>query len=87
MNSELEQYLPLVRAVAKRYTSEENELEELITAGTIGLMEAEEKFDKDSGVRFISFAVWFIRRSIESCVKCRQDGNNGSTFHEKRDLD
>lgn len=69
MDTELEQSLPFVKAIAKRYSANETELEELITAGAIGLMEAEKQFDKESGFRFISFAVWFIRRSIESHLK------------------
>ena len=66
MDSELEKYLPFVKAIAKRYTSDEGEIQELIDAGTIGLAEAAERFDEGWGIRFIIFAVWYIRRSIES---------------------
>lgn len=87
MDSELEKYLPFVKAIAKRYTSNEAEMEELIAAGTIGLAEAAEMFDEGSGIRFITYAVWFIRRSIESCIKSKKDGKVGPTSREKRNLD
>ena len=75
MDTELEQYLPFVKAVAKRYTTNKSDLEELIKVGCVGLVEAKEKYDNDSEIRFISFAVWFIRRSIESYLK-------GKGFHQ-----
>ena len=68
MDSELEKYLPFVKAIAKRYTSDEGEIQELLEAGSIGLVEAAGRFDEGWGIRFITFAVWYIRRSLESCL-------------------
>ena len=87
MDSELEKYLLFVKVVAKRYASNEAEMEELIAAGTIGLVEAAERFNKDCGYQFISYAVWHIRRSIESCIKSKKDGKVGPTSHKKKNLD
>ena len=87
MDSELEKYRLFVKAVAKRYASNEEEMEELIAEGAIGLAEAAERFNEDSGIQFISYAVWYIRRSIESCIKSKKDGKVGPTSHKKRNLD
>ena len=50
-------------AVAKRYTTGDL-LPDLINTGTIGMYEAFEKYNWHNGIRFCSFAVWFIRRAI-----------------------
>ena len=87
MDSELEKYRLFVKAVAKRYASNEAEMEELIAEGTIGLVEAAEHFNEDSGIQFISYAVWYIRRSIESYIRSKKDVRVGPTSHKKRNLD
>ena len=52
-------------AVAKRYDTNEI-LMDLVNVGTIGMYEAFEKYDYKEGVRFCSFAVWYIRRAINA---------------------
>ena len=52
-----------VVAVAKKFGTNENLLD-LISEGNIGLMEAIDRFDYTKGVRFSTFAVWYIRRAI-----------------------
>lgn len=61
-----------VVAVAKRYATNDNILD-LINEGNIGLMEALENFKIDKGVRFTTWAVWFIRRAIN--LYCINYGN------------
>jgi RNA polymerase sigma factor (sigma-70 family) len=39
---------------------------DLVNVGTIGMYEAFEKFNYKEGIRFCSFAVWFIRRAINA---------------------
>ena len=56
--------LRFVISVAKQYQHQGLPLEELISAGNIGLMHAATKFDVDRGFKFISYAVWWIRQSI-----------------------
>ena len=50
-------------AIAKRFGTNDNLLD-LINEGATGLMDAIETFNPNSGNRFISYAVWYIRRAI-----------------------
>lgn len=54
-----------VYAVAKRYGNDDNILD-LVSEGNIGLMSALETFDKSRGNRFLSYAIWYIRREINA---------------------
>ncbi|WP_051472049.1 SigB/SigF/SigG family RNA polymerase sigma factor [Patulibacter minatonensis] len=48
--------MPLVKSIARKYRGRGEELEDLIQAGTVGLVKAIDRFDPDAGHRFISFA-------------------------------
>lgn len=50
--------------VAKRYQGRGTPLADLISAANFGLLEAAKRFDGNNGVRFITYAVWWIRRYI-----------------------
>jgi RNA polymerase sigma factor (sigma-70 family) len=52
-------------AVAKRFNNGDI-LMDLVNVGTIGMYEAFQKYDYKEGVRFCSFAVWYIRRAINA---------------------
>ena len=56
--------LRFVVSVAKQYASTGVLLEDLICQGNIGLCDAARLFDPTRGFKFISFAVWHIRKEI-----------------------
>lgn len=56
--------LRFVISVAKMYTMDQELFNDLIAVGNIGLIEAAEKFDPSRGFKFISFAVWHIRKEM-----------------------
>lgn len=56
--------LKFVISVAKQYQSEGVELGDLVNEGNIGLINAARKFDSDKNIKFISYAVWWVRQSI-----------------------
>jgi len=56
--------LRFVVSVAKAYSSPGVLLEDLISEGNKGLIEAIEKFEPETGFKFISYAVWHIRKNI-----------------------
>ena len=50
--------------MSKQYQNQGLDLPDLIAEGNYGLMKAIENFDWSKGLRFISYAVWWVRQSI-----------------------
>lgn len=56
--------LRFVLSVAKMYASSEELQQEMVAVGNIGLVDAAKRFDPTKGFKFISFAVWHIRKEM-----------------------
>jgi len=57
-------HLRFIYALAKIYARDENEVVDYVNEGVIGFMTALQEFDLSRGYKFITYAVWYIRRSM-----------------------
>lgn len=64
LNKLVRSNLKFVVYIAREYEERGLPLDELISEGNLGLLEAANRFDPDRGYKFISYAVWWIRQSI-----------------------
>ena len=64
--------LRFVVMLARRLQSPEIDFLDLVQEGTLGLMRALEKFDPDRGIRFASYAVWWIREAFAHAFPSRE---------------
>jgi RNA polymerase primary sigma factor len=60
--------LRLVIAMAQRYRRSPLALEDLIQEGNLGLMRAVERYDHRRGLRFSTYATWWIRHALNRAV-------------------
>src|SRR2546427_796920 len=56
--------LRFVISYVKKYQGHGLGLSELVAIGNEGLLKAVKKFDPDQGVKFISYAVWWVRQAV-----------------------
>ena len=74
-------YMRLAISMAARYRRYGAPMPDLIQEAGVGLMKAAEKFDPDRGVRFSTYAVWWIKASIQDYVM-----RNWSMVQDRVDL-
>jgi RNA polymerase primary sigma factor len=60
--------LRFVVSVAKKYQHQGVLLIDLINEGNLGLLHAARKFDETRGIKFISYAVWWVRQAILQAI-------------------
>jgi RNA polymerase primary sigma factor len=68
--------LRLVVKIAKAYSNPGMTLGDLVAEGNLGLLRAVEDFDPDAGVRFSTYAAWWIKQSIKRAMI-----NSGQPIH------
>ena len=56
--------LSFLYSVANKFKSESHTVNELINVGSLGLIRAAKNFDFKSNIKFLSYAIWWIRQSI-----------------------
>jgi RNA polymerase primary sigma factor len=56
--------LRFVVSIAKQYQNQGLDLLDLISEGNVGLLKSVDRFDPSSGLKFISYAVWWIKQSM-----------------------
>ena len=84
--------LRFVVNIAKNYRNNNVPFADIISEGNLGLIRAAHKFDSTKGVKFISYAVWWIKNSINECIeKYNRDNETLSyddyTINKCTDLD
>lgn len=63
----IKQYMPMVRAIARRAATKlpkHYDMEDLVSDGVMGLLAAAERFDPERGVKFETFATYYIKGAI-----------------------
>ncbi|WP_412506361.1 RNA polymerase factor sigma-32 [Roseovarius sp. SYSU LYC5161] len=61
-------YMRLAISMASKFRRYGAPMNDLIQEASLGLMKAADKFDPDRGVRFSTYAVWWIKASIQDSV-------------------
>jgi len=61
-------HLRLVAKIAMRYRGYGLPIAEIVSEGNIGLMQAVKRFDPDQGVRLATYAMWWIRATIQEYI-------------------
>ena len=71
-NKVLEANCRFVFDTAKKFSGKGASMDDLISEGNLGMIKAIERFDQSHGVKFITYAVWYIRQAMQEYVKQRQ---------------
>jgi RNA polymerase sigma-32 factor len=61
-------HLRLVAKIAMRYRGYGLPIAEIVSEGNVGLMQAVKRFDPERGVRLATYAMWWIRASIQEYI-------------------
>ncbi len=67
-------YLPLVRSIARRYARRRDDLDDLVQAGSVGLVKAASRFDPGRGVGFATFVTPSVEGEIRRHMRAGKGG-------------
>jgi RNA polymerase primary sigma factor len=76
--------LSFVVKVASEYRNFGLPLEDLLNEGNVGLIEAARRFDASKGTKFITYAIWWIRKSILRALSERSTLVRVPTYQVKK---
>ena len=76
----IETYEPLCAAIARRFTGRGVELEDLMQVARMALLKADERFEEERGLQFVTFATPTIAGEIRHFIR-----DNGSAIRFSRD--
>ncbi|MEA2324481.1 MAG: polymerase sigma-B factor [Solirubrobacteraceae bacterium] len=68
----IEEHLPLVEAIARRYAASGEPLDDLVQSGSIGLIKAVDRFDPHHGAPLAAFAASLIEGEIRHTLRARR---------------
>ena len=68
MEIKIEEYLPLIKKVAKGYKDKGVELEDLIQEGFIGLIEAKRRYKEEFNVSFSKYSLYWIKKQMVEAI-------------------
>lgn len=77
---------PMIMLWARRYSSRECALADLVQEGNVGLMQAIERFDPERGVRLGTFSSWWVRAHMLRFVERNSRLVRGATTSARRRL-
>jgi RNA polymerase sigma-32 factor len=78
-------HLRLVAKLASGYRGYGLPISELVSEGNVGLMRAAQRFEPERGIRFSTYAIWWIKASIQAyIVRSKSLVKMGTTTNQKK---
>ena len=86
-NKIVESNLRFVFDIARRFRGRGVSMSDLISEGNIGLMKAIERFDMSKDVKFITYAVFWVKETMMSSIKANSSRIDSSLLDDFKDAD
>jgi RNA polymerase primary sigma factor len=61
-------HIPFVISVASKYHAKNMDMEEFVDEGILGMINAVTSYDPSRGVKFLSYAVWYVMQAIQDAI-------------------
>ena len=81
-NELIERNMRLVAHVAKKYQSQEDEMEDLISIGTIGLIKAVETYKEDYGSRLATYAARCVENELLMYFRSKKKTARETSYYD-----